>query len=105
MKCDRFFILLALCALLLSGCGSGVESGYDEQGNLYGRVSISGAWAMYPLAVRWAEEFTREHPGYELISRPVGPVKGWPMPWETWLILPWYQEKYCRLKKIGVHGM
>lgn len=76
MKCDRFFILLALCALLLSGCGSGVESGYDEQGNLYGRVSISGAWAMYPLAVRWAEEFTREHPRVRIDISAGGAGKG-----------------------------
>jgi len=29
------------------------------QEGLKGTISLSGAWALYPLAVRWAEEFRK----------------------------------------------
>ncbi len=29
---------------------------------LEGTISLSGAWALYPMAVRWGEEFTKLHP-------------------------------------------
>jgi phosphate transport system substrate-binding protein len=32
------------------------------QDKLQGNVSISGAWALYPMAVKWAEEFRKIHP-------------------------------------------
>ena len=29
---------------------------------LAGTVTLSGAWALYPMAVKWAEEFSKIHP-------------------------------------------
>lgn len=48
--------LIAL-ALLLSSCGTAATSG--EGGN----IAISGAFALYPMVTRWAEEYQRVQPG------------------------------------------
>ena len=29
---------------------------------LKGTITLSGAWALYPMAVKWAEEFQKLHP-------------------------------------------
>lgn len=41
-----------------------------------GKISISGAWALYPLAVRWAEEFQKENPGVKIDLQAGGAGKG-----------------------------
>lgn len=61
---------------LFPSCGQEKGSGYDDEGNLYGRISISGAWAMYPLAVLWAEEFRKEHPRVRIDISAGGAGKG-----------------------------
>jgi phosphate transport system substrate-binding protein len=33
-----------------------------SQGDWDGRIGCSGAWALYPMAVKWGEEFTKLHP-------------------------------------------
>lgn len=73
------FLLSVFCILLavsFFGCRQAGESGYDEEGNLYGRISISGAWAMYPLVVSWAEEFRKEHPKVQIDISAGGAGKG-----------------------------
>lgn len=67
---------LLLCSLLaaLSCAGDGGEK---EPGvGLEGRITISGAWALYPMAVRWAEEFERIHPGVSIDVSAGGAGKG-----------------------------
>ncbi|HOW85896.1 MAG TPA: substrate-binding domain-containing protein [Candidatus Aminicenantes bacterium] len=39
-------------------------------------LSLSGAWALYPLAVRWQEEFQRTHPGTAIDIQAGGAGKG-----------------------------
>jgi phosphate transport system substrate-binding protein len=39
-------------------------------------VSLSGAWALYPLAVRWQEEFQKTHPGTVVDVQAGGAGKG-----------------------------
>jgi phosphate transport system substrate-binding protein len=39
-------------------------------------VSLSGAWALYPLAVRWQEEFLKTHPGINIDIQAGGAGKG-----------------------------
>jgi phosphate transport system substrate-binding protein len=43
---------------------------------LRGRLSISGAWALYPLALKWAEEFQKLHPGVRVDVQAGGAGKG-----------------------------
>jgi phosphate transport system substrate-binding protein len=39
-------------------------------------LSLSGAWALYPLAVRWQEEFQKTHPGVAVDVQAGGAGKG-----------------------------
>jgi len=41
-----------------------------------GSLSLSGAWALYPLAVRWQEEFQKSHPGTNIDVQAGGAGKG-----------------------------
>jgi phosphate transport system substrate-binding protein len=41
-----------------------------------GTLSVSGAWALYPLALRWAEEFGKLHPGVRIDVQAGGAGKG-----------------------------
>jgi phosphate transport system substrate-binding protein len=43
---------------------------------LRGRLSLSGAWALYPLALKWAEEFQKLHPGVRIDVQAGGAGKG-----------------------------
>jgi phosphate transport system substrate-binding protein len=43
---------------------------------LKGTVSLSGAWALYPMAVKWAEEFRKLHPGVQVDVQAGGAGKG-----------------------------
>lgn len=43
---------------------------------LRGSISLSGAWALYPLALRWAEEFQKLHPGVRVDVQAGGAGKG-----------------------------
>jgi phosphate transport system substrate-binding protein len=39
-------------------------------------LALSGAWALYPLAVRWQEEFQKTHPGATIDVQAGGAGKG-----------------------------
>jgi phosphate transport system substrate-binding protein len=43
---------------------------------LRGRLSVSGAWALYPMAIKWAEEFQKLHPGVRIDVQAGGAGKG-----------------------------
>lgn len=44
--------------------------------DLKGRITISGAFALYPMAVKWAEEFRKIHPGVKIDISAGGAGKG-----------------------------
>ena len=46
------------------------------QEGLKGTISLSGAWALYPLAVRWAEEFRKIYPDVRIDISAGGAGKG-----------------------------
>jgi len=46
------------------------------EGELSGDISLSGAFALYPLAVKWAEEFKILHPGVRIDISAGGAGKG-----------------------------
>ena len=73
-KTQRFFnIMVALTLLvpLLVGCGQNPASSADE-----GTITISGAFALYPLMVRWGEEYTKLRPGVQFDISAGGAGKG-----------------------------
>jgi phosphate transport system substrate-binding protein len=66
-------VALLLTALpLLSACRSETES---ETG-LKGTITVSGAWALYPMMVKWAEEFQKIHPQVRIDVSAGGAGKG-----------------------------
>lgn len=69
-KCLLIFLIM-LGPLPLAAGGPN-----DQKAALSGKISISGAWALYPLAVRWAEEFQKENPGVKIDLQAGGAGKG-----------------------------
>lgn len=76
MKISRVLTLLSiLCALLGTACGQqpvSPQAGDDWQGV----ITISGAFALYPMMQRWAEEFHKMHPAVEFDISAGGAGKG-----------------------------
>jgi len=65
-----FFALLVISSLSVTKVSS--QSADDLKGN----ISISGAFALYPLTVKWAEEFRKIHPGVKIDISAGGAGKG-----------------------------
>ena len=63
-------------ALSLTACGGKRESKVGADGQLSGEISLSGAFALYPLAVQWANEFQKLHPGVKIDVSAGGAGKG-----------------------------
>lgn len=64
---SRVFILILLVAI-----GS---NGYAKK-KISGQISLSGAFALYPMAVVWAEEFKKENPDVKIDISAGGAGKG-----------------------------
>jgi len=63
-------ILIAICALIITG-------GFNaSMAQVKGNVTISGAFALYPLVVKWAEEFKKNNPGVKIDISAGGAGKG-----------------------------
>ncbi len=65
-KTTIIFITIFIGALL-SGCVSDPKSE---------TITLSGAWALYPMAVRWGEEFQKLHPNVKVEVSAGGAGKG-----------------------------
>ena len=91
MKALRAPVAVLLCVLsaallaALSGCPSGsdpstaavADAGADAPAErLTGTVRISGAWALYPMMMRWREEFCARNPGVTMDVSAGGAGKG-----------------------------
>lgn len=62
-----------LIGLLIVGCSiSCAPRRHDGQGT----ITVSGAWALYPMMVRWAEEFQKTHPHVRIDVAAGGAGKG-----------------------------
>jgi phosphate transport system substrate-binding protein len=59
-------------AFVLSGAAAGLAQTKVPEG----RVSISGAWALYPMVVKWAEEFQKLYPQVKIDVQAGGAGKG-----------------------------
>jgi phosphate transport system substrate-binding protein len=67
-------IILALIALLITHFAA--PESVNAQENLKGKISLSGAWALYPMAVTWAAEFKKIHPQVQIDISAGGAGKG-----------------------------
>jgi len=61
--------LIALLSVLLLA----ISCGSSEQ---QGTITVSGAWALYPMMVRWADEYAKLHPGIKFDVSAGGAGKG-----------------------------
>jgi phosphate transport system substrate-binding protein len=74
-------VWLALLALTLVSTSIACSSAQSRQAaasedRLEGTITVSGAWALYPLMVRWGEEFQKLHPGVRFNISAGGAGKG-----------------------------
>ena len=79
---SRFLLFLTLAALLLSACGKVTPATQPQNPaslqpeTLKGTIAISGAFALYPMMTRWAEEFQKIHPNVQFDISGGGAGKG-----------------------------
>lgn len=64
--------LVAVIILLLANATTTKVAAQDLKGN----ISISGAFALYPITVKWAEEFKKTHPNVKIDIQAGGAGKG-----------------------------
>jgi len=71
--------VLILMVALGAGLAAPVHAAPARQAaaaELKGSLSLSGAWALYPMALKWAEEFQKLHAGVRLDVQAGGAGKG-----------------------------
>ncbi|MBN1318695.1 MAG: substrate-binding domain-containing protein [Anaerolineales bacterium] len=74
----RICCLVLILSTLLSACSQPSEAVQPDNaiGTLEGTISVSGAWALYPLMVRWSEEFQALYPNVQFDISAGGAGKG-----------------------------
>jgi phosphate transport system substrate-binding protein len=89
-KTFRFLLVLTLNALLLSACVKSTPTPQPQDtpasqsqvthtpqlDTLKGTIAVSGAFALYPMMTRWAEEFQKIHPNVQFDISGGGAGKG-----------------------------
>ena len=69
--------LLVATSLLLAACGASTpEPAQAGTNSLSGTISVSGAFALYPMMTVWADEFHKLHPDVEFDVQGGGAGKG-----------------------------
>lgn len=85
MKHFRLAVVGCLCVIALLFCMTGCEKkGKDAAepklgsgiAEMQGVIRISGAWALYPMMVKWSEEFGKIHPKVRIDVSAGGAGKG-----------------------------
>jgi len=76
---QRFSYVFVICLLfaisILTACKPTPVIN-PQDGKLQGTITVSGAWALYPLMIRWGEEFQLLHPGVRFDISAGGAGKG-----------------------------
>jgi phosphate transport system substrate-binding protein len=72
IKSFAFFTIASLLALSF-GCG---QNKVRQAKDIEGQISISGAFALYPMTVKWAEEFQKIYPNVRIDISAGGAGKG-----------------------------
>lgn len=74
-RCGAWMLVLLLLGTLLASCGP-KEEGQPASGEQEGTITVSGAFALYPMMIRWGEEFHTLHPGVTFDISAGGAGKG-----------------------------
>src|SRR5574340_665420 len=83
-RTHKLITILALFSIILTACGSNTtaqpSSDNTSEGSteksLSGTISISGAFALYPMMTVWAEEFSKQYPEVQFDIQGGGAGKG-----------------------------
>jgi len=70
----QVLVFLTILSMILS---FNQEVAYSQE-KAKGTLTLSGAWALYPMAVRWAEEFRKINPEVRIDISAGGAGKGDP---------------------------
>lgn len=68
-------LVAGMVSLLLAGCGQRSQQAASDN-EIKGNISISGAFALYPMTLKWAEEFMKLHPDVRIDISAGGAGKG-----------------------------
>ena len=71
----RVLMVTVIAGLMTSG-GCEKKQADPSGSDLHGTIALSGAWALYPMAVKWSEEFRKIHPGVQIDISAGGAGKG-----------------------------
>ncbi len=78
-----FFSISLFFVLILGTVGCGQKGAKEDNGrsglsstDLQGTIKVSGAWALYPMMVRWGEEFGKTYPKVRVDISAGGAGKG-----------------------------
>ncbi|OAV69254.1 Phosphate-binding protein pstS precursor [Bacteroidales bacterium Barb7] len=69
-------VYVFLAGVLLSACSSKPKEAEASGDELTGEIQLSGAFALYPMAVKWTEEFKKIHPNVRFDVSGGGAGKG-----------------------------
>jgi len=69
----KYIVIVFISVILFTGGASRNVIVKDE---VSGRITISGAFALYPLAIRWSNEFKKENPNVQFDISAGGAGKG-----------------------------
>ena len=72
-RVTKLVIVFLLLPTLFCGCGRKPAA---KVGDLQGNIAVSGAFALYPLMLRWADAFSQQHPGVTIDVSAGGSGKG-----------------------------
>jgi phosphate transport system substrate-binding protein len=76
-KKNIFYMMAAFIVLILLGaCESDNHKGGQKNDETPPTIRVSGAWALYPMMIRWADEFTKTHRAYRIDVAAGGAGKG-----------------------------
>jgi phosphate transport system substrate-binding protein len=70
----RFFLAALFIALLINACSAKPQ--VSQNSDLNGTITVSGAFALYPLMTRWGEEYQKIHPNVQFDISGGGAGKG-----------------------------
>ena len=71
----RIVLMFSCAALLMAGLPGAASAGSNPAGS-EGTIAISGAWALYPMVVTWAEEYQKLYPEVRIDVAAGGAGKG-----------------------------
>ena len=71
-----YALFLLFSAFALGSCNNRKSQKEDRGKELTGTISLSGAFALYPLAVKWADEFQKMNPDVTIDLSAGGAGKG-----------------------------